>query len=131
MMGSSAARCTGFSVDGEPFDSADEAWLWAIASMQTRLAGANVKPGMATVLRPCEASDVLASAHSVRRAGRLSADELQVMLLYGRYGTTPAALGPAHRTAVPYWQHAMDELSVVLEQKGIISSSPERVRYDH
>jgi hypothetical protein len=119
-----------FAVEGEPFASADEAWIWAVQGMRSRLDGANVKPGMAEIIRPCEASDIFAAANDLRRSGQIRQGELQVMLLYGGHAAAPAMLGRAHRAAVPYWQRGMDALGHALEQKGIIAAGGKRGRDD-
>ena len=113
-------------LDGEPFASSEAAWIWAVQGMQSRIAGANVKAGMASISRPCEASDVLTCAHELCRQGRLARQELRVMLLYGGYAAPPAHLGEAHSVAVPFWRRGLEVLAPMLEQKGIIRSC----RYD-
>lgn len=109
-----------FAVEGVPFSTADEAWIWAVQGMQSRLSGANVKPGMATTIRPCEASDVLGIADRLARAGALRGTEQQVLLLYARYGVTPMMLGPAHERSVEHWVSGIEKLARHMEQKGII-----------
>ncbi len=109
------------SDEGEsPFSSADEAWIWAVQGMQSRLSGANIKAGMGKFTRPCEASDVLGCADALHRQGALSNVELRVLLLYGGYAAAPMMLGCSHAPAVPFWQRGMDALTPLMEQKGII-----------
>lgn len=109
-----------FAVEGTPFSTPDEAWLWAVQGMQSRLSGANVKPGMATTIRPCEASDILGIADRLARTGALRGTEQQVLLLYARYGVTPMMLGPAHEKSVDHWMSGIGKLAPEMEQKGII-----------
>lgn len=130
MPGAGAVESVAFTVAGEPFASADEAWIWAVQGMRSRLDGANVKPGMAQTIRPCEASDIFSAANRLWRSGRIRQRELQVMFLYGGHAAAPAMLGRAHRAAVPYWQRGMDALGQILEQKGIIFAASRRVRDD-
>ena len=105
---------------GTPFSSVDEAWIWASKSMNSRLAGANVKGGMAAIERPCEATDILLCARVLNRSGVITDTELAVLVLYGGYSCPPSKLGESHMKAVPFWTRATDALEVVLEQKGII-----------
>lgn len=120
MPGAAIDAVSAYTVDGVPFSTPDEAWIWAVQGMQSRLAGANVKPGMATTTRPCEASDILGIAAALARSGALKAAEQQVLLLYARYGVTPMVLGPAHEKTVVHWLSGIDKLAPVMEQKGII-----------
>lgn len=114
-----------------PFTSADEAWIWAVQGMQSRLSGANVKAGMARFTRPCEASDVLSCANRLHREGALDSMELRVLLLYGGYAAAPMVLGRSHAPAVPYWQRGMDALTPIMEQKGIIIAQRKARRRAH
>jgi hypothetical protein len=109
-----------------PFATAEQAWLWAVKSMQSRLEGALVKPGMADMPRPCDASDVLGCANVLSRNGGLSSTEMRVLFLYGRHAIVPMALGDVHRPAIPFWQSAMAALTPILEQKGIIAQQDGR-----
>ena len=88
--------------------------------MQSRLAGAQVLPGMARTVRPCEASDIINCVARLKQQRRLSVTDIGVLFLYGRYAIPPYALGGVHRQAVPVWERAMALLASVMEQKGII-----------
>jgi hypothetical protein len=107
---------------GTPFASADEAWIWAVKGMKSRLDGANVKGGMADVTRTCEASDIFLCARALAREGKITRREMQILLLYGNYSVAPAMLGERHVAAVPFWKRGMDALTPKMEQKGIIFS---------
>lgn len=107
--------------DGTPFSSADEAWLWAMKGMQSRLDGANVKGVIGDITMPCEASDVLICARSLHRGGQMTDGELRVLLLYGSYAVAPMMLGESHVAAVPFWNRGIDMLVSILEQKKIIN----------
>jgi hypothetical protein len=120
MSGAAIDAASAYTVDGVPFSTPDEAWIWAVQGMQSRLSGANVKPGMATTTRPCEASDVLGIAATLARSGALEVAEQQVLLLYARYGITPMVLGPAHEKSIPHWLSGIDKLAPIMEQKGVI-----------
>ena len=113
-----------FQAEGVPFSNADEAWIWAVQGMRSRLAGANVKPGMARVIRPCEASDIINCADELYRAGSLRQHELQVLLLYAGYGVAPSMLGKVHEGAIVHWRKGMETLAIKMEQKGIIDAYP-------
>lgn len=120
MPGAAIDAASAYTVDGVPFSTPDEAWIWAVQGMHNRLAGANVKPGMATTVRPCEASDILGIAAMLAHSGNLRNAEQQVLLLYARYGVTPMVLGPAHDKFIVHWQSGIAKLAPVMEQKGII-----------
>ena len=117
-------------VFGTPFNSVDEAWVWASKSMSSRLAGANVKGGMAEIVRPCEATDILLCARVLHRSGVISDTELAVLVLYGGYSCPPSKLGESHTKAVPFWTRATEALEPILEQKGIILGKNYGAEYD-
>lgn len=112
------------------FSSAEEAWFWGVQGMSSRLAGARVLPGMARLARPCEASDIINCAARLQRDRRLSATEVGVLFLYGRYAMPPYALGERHRAAVRIWERAMALLAEIMEQKGIIEPSAKGCSHD-
>lgn len=117
----------GQGINGTPFASADEAWIWAVKGMKSRLDGANVKGGMADITRPCEASDIFICAQTLSSEGKISRQEMQILLLYGNYAVAPGMLGEKHVTAVPFWQRGIAALTPRIEQKGIIFCRAQRV----
>ncbi|WP_244560897.1 hypothetical protein [Azospirillum oryzae] len=48
-----------YSVEGDPFAGAEEAWFWAVQAHDAKAAGARVVAGCGQVARPCEPQDVL------------------------------------------------------------------------
>ena len=109
-----------YTVSGVPFDTAEEAWLWGVQSMQRRLEGGRTYHGYADFPRPCDASDVLSCANELHRQGLLSNTELQVMLLFGQAGVRPGSLGSKYQGANSVWNGAMRTLESALYQKNIV-----------
>jgi hypothetical protein len=107
----------------QPFASPDEAWLWGMQGAMSRLDGARMKAGMATIPRPCEASDLMNCVNRLHRQGALTATQMEVLFLYGRYAVAPWMLGEKHRSALAIWQSAMGAMQSILDQKGIIEST--------
>ena len=130
MPGATHEASSAFAVEGTPFSTPDEAWIWAVQGMQSRLSGANVKAGMATTTRPCEASDVLGIANMLAREGKLKVTEQQVLFLYAGYGVAPQMLGPSHEKSVGFWLSGIGKLAEKMEQKGIILPVAGPVRDD-
>jgi hypothetical protein len=65
---------------GQPFDSVDEAWAWAVAGASARLAGARVTAGLARVERPCEPFDIIRVAWRLYRQRRLNQNQVKALL---------------------------------------------------
>lgn len=116
--------------DPVPFATVEEAWIWGVKGMQCRLDGAQMRPGVGSVARPCEASDVVNCAERLRRRQALSPMQISVLFLYGQYAIPPGALGRSHAKAAQVWDRALAELEPMLEQKGIIMSTAKVVNHD-
>ena len=116
--------------DCTPFNSADEAWIWAVKGMRSRLEGANVKKRMADITKPCEATYIILCAQALRHEGKISGTELKIMLLYGGYSVAPSMLGSNHAAAVPLWRRGIDALAEKMEQKRIIYRQNKAYHYD-
>tara|TARA_R110002096_G_scaffold182766_3_gene360434 strand:+ start:306 stop:704 length:399 start_codon:yes stop_codon:yes gene_type:complete len=112
--------------DTVPFATVEEAWMWGVKSLQCRLDGAQMRPGVGAISRPCEASDVVNCAERLRRRRELSATDISVLFLYGQYAIPPRALGRVHIQAARVWERALARLEPLLEQKGIITPSSAR-----
>jgi hypothetical protein len=104
-----------------PFQSAEEAWFWGVKGVKCRLEGAQMRPVLSAVERPCEAVDVVNCAAGLQRAHRLSHQQIAILFLYGGYNVPPRALGEKHARAAEIWDEALTILAQKLEQKGIIN----------
>lgn len=106
---------------GQPFDSAEEAWMWFARCQLARVEGVRFTADAGDVVRPCDPDDIyLAVAHLVRLRV-LSAEHVSVL---GRFGCRLAApdpwAGDSQADAVR-WGQALERLEGELRRKGIVA----------
>ncbi len=109
------------SIEGEPFDTGEQAWFWAVQTHDNVSRGARIAAGRSAVPRPCDARDVLMTAVRLRRRQTLSREHLDVLFRYGHRQSPPdprleEECG-CHRT----WEEALARLEDALSTKGIIA----------
>jgi hypothetical protein len=102
---------------GQPFDSVDEAWAWAVAGATARLAGARVTAGLARIERPCEPFDIIRIAWRLYRQRRLNRNQVKA-LLNDSEPLPPFKSGGDH---VSELDQALDILVNPLRTRGIIA----------
>lgn len=74
------------------------------------------------VQRPCDPDDVYVAAISLKRKGKLRNRHLAVL---GKYGLKERSPDPRYREeeeAFRLWSEAIDRLSTILSEKGIVES---------
>ena len=108
------------NVCGEPFNSVEEAWSWAVAGASARLAGARTIAGLAQIDRPCEPFDIIRLVWTLHRQRRLSRQ--QVWALLEEDGFSDAVdIGAQKGRDYRLLDQALDVLVNPLQQKGILS----------
>lgn len=106
---------------GVPFDSAEEAWFWAVVCRRARAEGAQVTSGLALVPRICEPDDILIAAERLLRRGELGPAH-KAVLIRSAADLLPPERGPrGDDHAVRHWNEAMDRLAEALAAKGILA----------
>ena len=105
----------------EPFDTAEEAWFWAMSCLVAREDGARFVAGLALRERPCAPDDLIVSAERMGAAGRLKPTHLRVLAGYGRRLLAPDRGARGERTAARLWDEALDLLATVWRRKGIVA----------
>lgn len=106
---------------GEPFATAEEAWLWFARCQIARLDGVRFTAGIGDVARPCDPDDIYRAMDGLFRRRAIGRDHLQVL---GRFGLRLAAPDPfAGDTPAEaaLWAEALDRLAATLRGKGIVS----------
>ena len=109
------------AVQAEPFRTAEQAWLWTMAALLARHAGAS-RPG-GGVPRPCDPDDVILALDSLYRRKRIDLAHARVLRNWGERGMAPDARLPAERTEARLWAEAMGLLEWPLRVRGIIADS--------
>jgi hypothetical protein len=103
----------------EPFRNAEQAWLWTMAALLARHAGAS-RPGGGTP-RPCEPDDVILCLDSLYRRKRIDLAHARVLRAWGERGVAPDARLPAERREARLWAEAMELLDWPLRVRGIVA----------
>ena len=106
------------AVPVEPFRNAEQAWLWTMAALLARHAGAS-RPGGSTP-RPCDPDDVVLCLDSLYRRKRIDLAHARVLRTWGERGMAPDARLPAERREARLWAEAMDLLDWPLRVRGIV-----------
>jgi hypothetical protein len=102
-----------------PFRDAEEAWLWTMAALLARHAGAS-RPG-GGVPRPCEPDDVILCLDALYRRKRIDLAHARVLRQWGERGVAPDGRLPAERREARLWGEAMLLLEWPLRVRGIIA----------
>lgn len=106
-------------VEGTPFTTAEEAWLWfsqcQIARMEgVRFTADNGQP------RPCEPDDIYCAVTTLRRRESIGDDHIRVLGRFGRRLLPPHAECGDGEGEIVLWNEALDRLTGVLRPKGIV-----------
>lgn len=105
---------------GEPFATAEEAWLWAVERYDSTLAGARPRAGRATVPRAGDPRDVVNAAARLVRSGRLTRAQLSVLFQCARANRPPDPRVPEERARLAVWRSALARLEPPLIAKGLV-----------
>jgi hypothetical protein len=107
--------------DGQPFASAEEAWLWYAQCQLARLEGVRFVAGAGDVSRPCEPDDIYRAVDRLYRRRVLRRRHLIVLGRCARRLGVPDARGDATPGEAALWDEALDRLTTVLRHKGIVA----------
>lgn len=99
----------------QPFADAEAAWFWCVQTSEAIHSGARQEHGLATTPRPCEAVDIQTVVLRMARQNVLSPAHVKALVTYG-----PRHTRPTQKISNALWQQAMQRLTPVLQQKGII-----------
>ena len=103
----------------QPFRTAEEAWFWYVRAQRARRDGQRFD-GPGALARPCSADDVYLAALRLVRGGTLRLWHLRTLLAFGFQDRPPDARVSAEERDARLWDEALDRLTTVLRQKGII-----------
>lgn len=111
--------CSQASLATTAFTSAEEAWFWFVRCQQIRRDGARFDHS-SNLQRPCDPDDVYLAAMSLHRRGLLTVPHMTVLGRFGLRGHPPDARCRDEQRAARLWDEALDRLSTVLREKGIV-----------
>ncbi len=104
-----------------PFLTAEEAWFWFVQSYDAIHAGARVRKGYGSVVRPCEPVDIYTIVMRLFKQGFLHKEHLRVLTQYGQKLSAP---NPRYQNQIhdsDLWYQAMDHLKSRMQHKGIVA----------
>lgn len=101
------------------FTSAEEAWFWFVRCQEVRRDGARFGDS-GNLQRPCDPDDIYLAAVTLHRRGLLNMPHLTVLGRFGLRGYPPDARCRDEQRAARLWDEALDRLSTILREKGIV-----------
>ncbi len=106
---------------GQPFGSAEEAWLWYARCQIAREDGVRYVAGLAEIPRPCDPDDIAREVRRLHRNHRLGNAHIRVLCRFGSSLVSPTPDLDASRFETKLWEEALDRLTFPLRNKGIVA----------
>jgi len=78
----------------QPFRDAEEAWLWTMAALTARRAGARYTANQGRVMRPCEPDDVVKCLDGLYRRRRIDLVHARIMRIWASGRRRPILPSP-------------------------------------
>lgn len=104
----------------EPFDNAEEVWLWFCCSMEARGDGLRSKSDFWGKPRLCEIGDIHKIIKKMRQNHHLSIRQLKVMIKWGQLQVAPYYERRAKRSEIALWENGISNFEYYLRQKQIL-----------
>lgn len=98
-----------------PFSSAEAAWFWTMAVLESRHANRTPPPGA------CAPEEVLRCVDDIYRRRRIVLLHARILRLYGRRGRAPVPGRPSERCDLILWREAMEHLDDRLRERGLVA----------
>jgi hypothetical protein len=105
----------------QPFQTAEEAWLWFARCQSARVAGVRFTADCGEVARPCDPDDVYRAVDRLYRRGRINDGHIAVLGRFGLRMAPPDPWGGDTAGEAALWGVAMDLLTSSLREKGIVA----------
>ena len=104
----------------EPFDNAEEVWIWFSRSLDDRGDGLRSRNDYPGKCRSIEIGDVSRILKRMRARGEITNRCLRVMSKWGMLGTPPYYDGRAKRSEIRLWEYGIGIFDFYLKTKGIL-----------
>lgn len=105
-----------------PFRNAEEAWFWFVRCQRIRREGATFRRvANASIERPCDPDDIYRVVIRMQNKGILQREHLTILGTFGLLGRPPDPRQDDEERAARLWQEAMQNLTGVLQVKGIVA----------
>lgn len=105
----------------QPFDSAEEAWLWFARCQLARIEGVRFTADCGDVARPCDPDDIYRAVDRLVRRGRLAPEHVKVLGGFGCRLSPPDPWAGDAMADFVLWGEALGRLEQELRQKGIVA----------
>lgn len=102
----------------EPFEDAEQAWLWACNALRARREG--IRTSGNGIKRPCDPDDVLRALDRLYRNRRIDLGHARVLRKWGERQAAPDVRRASEHTAAVLWREALERLDWPLREKGIV-----------
>ncbi len=113
-------RRASFAAAGEPFRSAEEAWLWTAAALAARHDGARVAAGRGRVQRPCEPDDVVRCLDRLYASRKVTLAHARILSSWGKIQQAPDAGRPEQQADHRLWRDALALIEPLLRSRGVV-----------
>ena len=111
----------GFGINVQPFQTAEDAWLWTMAALIARREGARYTANQGMVSRPCDPDDVVKCLDGLYRRRRISLEHARVLRIWGERQMAPSRVVAVERHDQQVWTEALERLDWPLRIKGIVA----------
>jgi len=105
----------------QPFDRAEDAWLWTMAALTARREGARYTANKGLVSRPCDPDDVVKCLDGLYRQRRIDLGHARILRVWGERQMAPSPLVAVERHDYRLWTEALERLEWPLRVKGIVA----------
>ncbi|MCL2758263.1 MAG: hypothetical protein FWE64_02985 [Alphaproteobacteria bacterium] len=99
----------------QKFRDAEHLWFWFVSSARIR---GDLRRGGASESRPCEILDIETLVTRLHLSGRITRDQLAVMMQFGQRRRPPTQHIYAENRAAGLWRGAMRTLQLAASAKG-------------
>ena len=110
-----------FALHVQPFQTAEDAWLWTMAALIARREGARYTANQGLVSRPCDPDDVVKCLDGLYRQRRISLEHARVLRIWGERQMAPSRVVAVERHDQLVWTEALERLDWPLRIKGIVA----------
>ena len=107
--------------EGQPFGTAEEAWLWTAAALTARRDGARVAAGRGKIRRPCEPDHVVRCLDRLYATRKVTLTQARVLRVWGERQQAPDPRHVGERADYAVWEDVMAVLTPSLRSRGLIN----------
>ena len=104
----------------QPFETAEQAWLWTMAALIARREGARYTANKGRTRRPCDPDDVVKCLDGLYRQRRIDLAHARILRIWGERQMAPSLAVAVERHDHRLWVEALGRLEWPLRVKGIV-----------